>query len=39
MEPERIMLSEIRQSEKDRYPDFMQMWDLRNKIDEHGKGD
>ena len=39
MELECIMLREISQSEKDKYhmicPDFIHMWNLRNKIDEH----
>ena len=35
MELEWIMLSEIDQSEKDKYHDFTHMWNLRNKTDEH----
>ena len=35
MELEGIMLSEISQSEKDKYHDFTHMWNLRNKTGEH----
>ena len=35
MEQECIMLSEISQSEQDKYHDFTHMWNLRNRIDEH----
>ena len=35
MELECIMLSEISQSEKDKYHDFIHMWNLRKKTDEH----
>ena len=36
MELEGIMLSEISQSEKDKYHVFTHMWNLRNLIEDHG---
>ena len=36
MELEGIMLSEISQSEKDRYHVFTHMWNLRNLTEDHG---
>ena len=38
MELEDITLSEISQSEKDRYHMILLMWNLRNSADEHGEG-
>ena len=38
MELECIMLSKLRQSEKDKPYDFTHMWNLRNKRDEHMDG-
>ena len=35
MELDSIMLSEIGQSEKDKYHTFTLMWNLRNKTEEH----
>ena len=35
MELECIMLSEVSQSEKDKYHTISLMWNLRNKTDEH----
>ena len=32
MDLENIMLSKIRQSEKDKYHDFTHMWNLMNKL-------
>ena len=37
MELEGIMLSEISQSEKDRYHGFTHMWILRNLTEDHGR--
>ena len=39
MELESIMLSEISQSEKDRYHVFTHMWNLRNLSGYHGGGE
>ena len=36
-EPESIILSEISQSEKDKYYIISLMWNLRNKTNEQGK--
>ena len=36
---EGIKLSEIRQSEKDRYHVFTHMWILRNLTEDHGAGE
>ena len=38
MELEGIRLSEISQSEKDRYHVFTHMWNLRNFTEDHGGG-
>jgi len=38
MELESIMLSEISQSEKDKYHDLTHMWNVRNKTNEHRVG-
>ena len=38
MELEGIMLSEISQSEKDRYHVFILMWILRNLTEDHAEG-
>ena len=35
-ELDRIMLSKINRSEKDKYHMILLMWNLRNKTDEHG---
>ena len=37
MELEGIILSEISQSEKDRYHVFTNMWNLRNLTEDHGR--
>ena len=37
LELEGIILSEISQSEKDRYV-FIHMWNLRNLTEDHGEG-
>ena len=37
MELHIIMLSEISQSEKDKYHDFNHMWNLKNKTNERGR--
>ena len=40
LELECIMLREVSQSEKDKYHDFIHIWNLRNKINEHmGRGE
>ena len=38
IELENIMLSEVSQSVKEIPYDFTLMWNLRNKVDEHGGG-
>ena len=39
MDLEGVMPSKTRHTEKDKYHSFIYMWNLRNKIREHGKQD